>query len=388
MALKLRKLKTIFVTIGLASVIVGFKDVNTPRNTKEASDKVSDEVSDETSNKEKFIKDLRTSGIVLTQECGTEFYRIDKSSANGSSNITNYFEEKFNIPTYDIKCSPYDLTDLISTDEAFSEIATFQLVAIINLNDNIESRYVYNLRDAVQSLYGRAFVQSNPLLGYNLTRVTVKEVRTDEDYISKFDPVECCIYINLAKIKTTRDRKFAYELAVKQLSRSGYLNINGKRVYCSLTNFYYDSVNNKIIEVGKMYDESFMIMGYRMCDKFIGYCPQKYEDYALYYIITDILNVGPKKECESRRTPKDFSERLNEIFVKDKKTESEVSDVMRMLINLESGYDPYECAKDAIEYFYSDPTIYIGGAEYCIDHAVSVVNQNILDMQLIVAKRN
>ena len=176
--------------------------------------------------------------------------------------------------------------------------------------------------------------------------------------------------------KAKEEETFAYEYAIDQASLNAYLSIDGKKVYCSLTNFYYNSDTNKLLEIGNTYSKSRIAWMYNKYEKLSHFCPKEYEDIASYYIVSDLVDIGLNNSHAYGLV--DFSEILNKS-IKDKNySKSAASKISVLLINADLAKG--ECAAKAVEYYIMSGKT-PGNAKYVIETAVPFINQNIIAIQ-------
>ena len=159
---------------------------------------------------------------------------------------------------YDIKCTPGQFSELIGEQKVKYDECVEALYKNKNLDSNIY-KILFPVLDNIK--YAHQLDGTNfAVLKHNLEHFTVCEVYDEEDYISKFDPYECCVYINRNKVT---DDIYEYAL-IKAIIGYGisnaYIELDGKKVLCTTAEycFYnsYDSIKEpKIVKMGELFED-------------------------------------------------------------------------------------------------------------------------------------
>ncbi len=259
-------------------------------NIKYASKKVKDK------QKRKLYNCVRVSivaGCVYIVALATGFVLANKNRSNISDEviIENGYEDdntfskfnKFNYPGYDnyyeilslskadlqlyngleelqafdIKCTPLEFAELIGENEVTYEDCINALLKNHSIDDEIKCI----LKDAIRNISLQLQSNNIPLatLKYNLSNLKIKYVLESEKYDYSFNPFECCLYIN--EDYATSDFLNKYIIIKNALGYgmiNAYTRIDGKKVLCSTSNYYYimDSIP-QIIKLGKTFENGF-----------------------------------------------------------------------------------------------------------------------------------
>lgn len=159
---------------------------------------------------------------------------------------------------FDIKCTPREFAEMISEQKVKYAECVEALYKNKNLDSNIY-RILFTVLDNIK--YVHQLEGSHlAVLKHNLEHFTVCEVYDEEDYVSKFDPYECCVYINRNKVT---DDTYEYAL-IKGIIGYGisnaYIELDGKKVLCTTAEycFYnsYDGIKEpKIVKMGELFED-------------------------------------------------------------------------------------------------------------------------------------
>ena len=346
-----KRVKEAALVLGMSAMLAGCKTNNAPKETKAVVTEAPDE-------KEDAINSLRKLGMILEQEeCYKDYYKILKSSIdadfeNTNSSINDYFEDKIAIPYYDAKCSPKELCELINNAATGYDEYTYGAMSCgsaLAYNDKIDNdtgkKYWGTLLDIV---YGyKENNAGNGILIYNLLNLEIKEVYDDNEYYSKFDPMTLCIYINKKYVDTKEKVRSALTYAIECASFDAYIDIDGKTVYCSLTNFYYDSKNDKLLEVGNTYRDFIIYYKLYLNNVKIDIPSSQVETLYNFCTAMDLLKTG-----SGTGTPiVDFSTYLKSVVpaLQDQfPSESKEYDIAKILIDSDLGKK--EAVHKAIDY--------------------------------------
>ena len=325
--IRFRNAKAVVLAICMGAALAGCKTPKEPVET----DLVLEENDDID-----VIGDMEKAGIVLEQESYNEnLYKIVKSSTGKYSSINDYFEEKGIVPIYDLKCTPETLEEMLEN----TEVSNNSIWSVIDNNTNINDQYKKKIKNVIDN---NPFDTSFPwgVVKINLSHMTIKSVVSDEKYYSRFDPINCCIYINNKYVTNAKEEEFALAHAIfGYASTNAYVNVDGKKVYCNLTDFCYDKESDSLYEIGKSYSE-YVAYDLTLNSKADG----RYYDIELpaelakkIYSFT-IASAGCDKGHIWEHT-KDFSYNLNCINIKKDRAypEYERLDFANLMLKVDNG---------------------------------------------------
>ena len=360
--LKRIKLYTAAVVLTITTATTGVLTACTSKTNNSNSKNATEVVTEIPEEKEDVIETFKKSGIILEQDENYEgYYKIIKSSVNNSftTGINDYFPEKGIVPVYDLKCSPEELAELLRDLDTGYDDYTYGAISLgsafsYNKNfgeDSIGNNYREKMFNLIYDDTHNRIYSTIPkeILAYNLMNLKIEEVHDQEKYYSRFDPIKCYIYINKNYVNTPSEEEFALLYAIINAGLTAYVNVDNRREYCSLTDYYYDSKNKKLLEVGKTYQD---LAAYgRAYNPLTGYKDTLSEDHIKKMYSVN-LATGLLASGFGEAPIKDFS-RLVEMIVDGNNTrfpdESKEIDIADILLRVDAG--DTDALKEAIDYY-------------------------------------
>ena len=241
-----KRVKEAALVLGMSAMLAGCKTNNAPKETKAVVTEAPDEKEEKST-----LESFEEKGFTFQKSTLNEDYYEITTSMVGDISINDYFNEKNIVPRYTAKLNPYDFAEILNNKNLINK--TYYKVIAENKNLNSNQKELINKLLSDGRFYEMPYFE---IVQYNLSKLSIKEVKDNEEYYCKFDPINCCIYINTKYADEYKEYVFALNLAIKGYLRfNAYMENNGAKLYCSLTNFYYDAKNNKLLELGKSLSE-------------------------------------------------------------------------------------------------------------------------------------
>ena len=163
---------------------------------------------------------------------------------------------------FDIKCTPVEYFQLKGLGMAMDFAHSY---ASLDKNTKLSETEKQYLREGIKNMEVKHTEGNLPnmylsVLDHTLENCEVKDVYDEADYRCKFNPFECCVYINRRLVKTEYGRKYALMKGVFGYgSTEAYDIIDGKTVLCSTCEYAFlnstSGYTEGIIKLGEKYEK-------------------------------------------------------------------------------------------------------------------------------------
>lgn len=184
-----------------------------------------------------------------------EHSQYDRILSLSKEDIKYYIGED-ELRKFDIKCTPSEYSLLKGTGIAMDFAHSY---ASLDKNTKLSETENQYLREGIKNLeikYSEGNLPNMPLapLDHTLENCEVKYVYDEADYRCKFNPFECCVYINTRLVTTEYGRKYALMKGVFGYgSTEVYDVIDGKTVLSGTFEYVFlNSTDGSIINMQKL----------------------------------------------------------------------------------------------------------------------------------------